>query len=196
VPQKPAGNLGSACRCVNYSDPFGLFPCPELCGGAIAGGGVIALGGLGELAGALGGIAAGAAAGTGVGVAVGGAVALGIALSRPMFPGAKISMGHGQGTWASEATGTSRTPDLPDGLTGENPREGSGSRINTDLPGDAQGVFDRLTGGQSRTEPGGHRVGPNGVRLRPGTQSKGPRVDIPAKGQRPHETIHFPPGSQ
>lgn len=115
---------------------------------------------------------------------------------RPAFPGSgKIGLGRGQGTWAAEATETNGGPELPDGLTGENPREGSGNRINTDSKRDPQQIFDELTGGQSETQPNGHQVGPNGVRLRPGSGTKGPRIDIPAKPPRPHETIHFPPGA-
>jgi len=84
--------------------------------------------------------------------------------------------------------------ELPEDLTGNNPREGSG-RTNTDLPGDSQGVFDRLSGGKSTTQPDGSKVAPNGVRFRPGQDGKGPRIDIPAKGSRSHETIHFPVGT-
>ncbi len=96
----------------------------------------------------------------------------------------------------SESEGSPTQPaanpaPLPDGLTGTNPRETSG-RINTDGAGIPEEKFDELTGGQSVTDSNGHRVGANGVRLRPGTETKGPRIDIPAKGDRKHETIHWP----
>ena len=80
---------------------------------------------------------------------------------------------------------------LPDGLTGTNPQEASG-RINTDGIGSPEEKFQELTGGQSTTDAKGHRVGANGVRFRPGTETKGPRIDIPAKGDRKHETMHWP----
>ena len=98
-----------------------------------------------------------------------------------------------EGKSDGEKKGGNSTPDLPDGLTGDNPRPGSGNRVNTDLPGGAQGVFDDLTGGKSTDQGNGTKVGSNGVRIRPGKTGEGPRVDIPAKGDRPHETIHFPP---
>jgi len=56
-------------------------------------------------------------------------------------------------------------------------------------------LLGELTGGEHTAEPDGTLVGPNGVRLRPGKEGKGPRIDIPANGSTPHETIHFPPGS-
>lgn len=83
-------------------------------------------------------------------------------------------------------------PELPDSLTGQNPREGSGKRVNTDLPGGAEELFDELSGGKSETLPDGTKVAPNGVRYRSGNEERGPRVDIPAKGTRKHETVHFP----
>lgn len=39
---------------------------------------------------------------------------------------------------------------------------------------------------------GGSRVGENGIILRPETDKSGPRIDIPAKGDKPHETLHYP----
>ena len=172
---------------VNYGDPFGLCghkgenPCPPA---ALAVGGTAALPEVGV-----------GSAGVGAELASGGVLALAtgeayLAL-RPAFPGSgKVGLGRGQGTWAAEATETNGVPELPDSLTGENPREGSGNRINTNSKRDPQEIFDELTGGQSETQPNGHQVGPNGVRLRPGTRTKGPRIDIPAKPPRPHKTIH------
>lgn len=170
---------------VNFSDPFGLCAPMPWC---------LAVAGGGSLAGAASLSGAGAAAAVAVqAVPVVGLGVMGGVLLRPAFAGAgMVTTGRGVGTWASESTGAGAVPDLPNGLTGENPRESSGKRINTDLPGGADELFDKLTGGQSKTLPDGTRVGPNGVRLRPGGESTGPRVDIPAKGQRPPETIHFP----
>ncbi|MEZ5901343.1 MAG: hypothetical protein R3D51_17835 [Hyphomicrobiaceae bacterium] len=87
----------------------------------------------------------------------------------------------------------SDAPDLPTEVTGEN-GDRQGGRINTDLPADRfPGVVDALTGGNlvADVKRPGHLVAPNGVRIRP--TAEGPRVDIPASGARPHETIHFPP---
>ena len=126
-----------------------------------------------------------------------GLAGLGVVVARPAFPGAgKVSNGRGQGTWAAEATETNGVPELPEDITGDNAQQGSGNRINTDSKRDPQEVFDELTGGHSSTDPNGHQVAPNGVRLRPGTDTKGPRIDIPARPPRPHETIHFPPGQE
>jgi hypothetical protein len=84
-------------------------------------------------------------------------------------------------------------PPLPEELIGNNPRE-AGNRSNTDMPGvnpTPEELFDKLTGGRSETLPDGTRKGPNNVRLRPDV-GEGPRLNIPANGKKPHETIHFP----
>ena len=87
-----------------------------------------------------------------------------------------------------------QAPSLPDSLIGQNARPG-GSRNQHRSPRDkpdARGVVQQLGGGgQSVTLANGTRVAPNGIRLRPDTGS-GPRIDIPANGSKPHETIHFP----
>jgi hypothetical protein len=85
---------------------------------------------------------------------------------------------------------------LPNQLVGINPRESTGQRVNTELPGsraEAEELFDRLTGGKSCVDPKtGHRVGSNGVRLRFKPDGS-PRIDIPAHNGLPPETIHFNP---
>lgn len=43
------------------------------------------------------------------------------------------------------------------------------------------------------TLPPGSRVAPNGVQIRPGSRGAGPRIDIPANGTKPPETLHYPP---
>jgi hypothetical protein len=62
--------------------------------------------------------------------------------------------------------------------------------------GNPQKDFDALTGGQSGPAgdryPPGTLIGPNGITLRPGTGGKGPRIDIPEKGPKPPETLHYP----
>ncbi len=119
---------------------------------------------------------------------------VGVGLGLLTFP-SSVADGTltGNGRTFNNATSGENLPGLPSGLTGENPRQGSGNRINTDLPGDSQGVFDGLSGGGSTAQGDGTQVAPNGVRLRPGKDGQGPRIDIPANGSRPHETIHFPP---
>jgi len=65
--------------------------------------------------------------------------------------------------------------------------------------GDAGQDFSTLTGGKSgpapagSTYPPGTQVGDNGVVLRPARGNSGPRIDIPANGAKPHETLHYPP---
>ncbi len=85
-------------------------------------------------------------------------------------------------------------PPLPEGIIGDNPKDGGG-RINTDKPAeDLPELIEDLTGGILEDDPKnpGHKVCPNKVRIRPST-GDGPRIDIPASGNKPHETIHFPP---
>lgn len=83
-------------------------------------------------------------------------------------------------------------PPLPDKIVGNNGKAGGG-RENTDLPAaDFPGTIEDLTGGNLQEEDG-QLVCPNGVRVRPGKDGQGPRIDIPANGSKPHETIHFPP---
>jgi hypothetical protein len=60
-------------------------------------------------------------------------------------------------------------------------------------------IADRtLTGGKSgpapagSTYPPGTQVGNSGIAARPATGSSGPRIDIPANGDKPHETLHYP----
>jgi len=84
-------------------------------------------------------------------------------------------------------------PELPDDIVGENPRDSTGKRKNTDLPSDKfNDIIKGLTGGVL-DEQDGQQVCPNGVRVRPGRAGQGPRIDIPGKATKPPETIHFPP---
>ncbi len=87
-------------------------------------------------------------------------------------------------------------PPVPEDLYGDNPREGTGKRKNTDKPADAfPDAVEDLTGGVLGDEQGGVKVCPNGIRIRPPVQGKGPRIDIPGNGNKPPETIHFPPNT-
>jgi hypothetical protein len=102
----------------------------------------------------------------------------------------------------------SESPPLPGGLVGTDDGKGGqqGDRVNNGPlapenggSGDAGSDFDHLTGGNSSPAsegsrlPEGSRVGENGVIYRPPNSSSGPRIDIPANGDKPHETLHYPP---
>jgi len=106
-------------------------------------------------------------------------------------------------------TGATASPavPLPPGLVGTQDDNSGlrGDRYNNGPldpahggSGDAGKDFDTLTGGKSGPAvpedryPAGTRVGDNGVALRPATDSSGPRIDIPANGDKPHETLHYP----
>ena len=174
-------------------------------GGGDNGGGVIVAGS--TATGVLPGAGSGTTSGlvrvltTGAQVAVGvisAAVIIGD-LTRPAPPGENCGA-SGTDACGDSDSGTSEptadpaaTPELPGNIIGNNGKTG-GRRINTDLPGGSGGLFDQYGGTTGIvTLPDGTKVSPNGVRLRPGSGS-GPRLDIPANGSKPHETIHFPPG--
>ncbi len=83
-------------------------------------------------------------------------------------------------------------PELPTDLVGDNAADSTGKRKNTDLPSDSfEETLKKLTGGVVQ-EDGGRQVCPNGVQIRPGKSGEGPRIDVPANGDKPPETIHFP----
>lgn len=96
---------------------------------------------------------------------------------------------------------------LPEGLVGSpDDRSETKGRVNSGPlapenggTGEAEKDFGNLTGGQSgappegSTLPEGSRVGENGIVMRPGAEGKGPRIDIPASGDKPRETLHYPP---
>jgi len=64
--------------------------------------------------------------------------------------------------------------------------------------GDAAKDFGKLTGGKSQPAPSdsslppGSRIGDNKIQIRPGKPGEGPRIDIPASGSKPIETLHYP----
>ena len=108
-----------------------------------------------------------------------------------------------------ERGGSAGAPPLPGGIVGEGSQQGGG-RINSGplLPeyggtGNAQEDFETLTGGvpgaAPPTAPEGTRAGENGIQIRPGRPAEegrpatGPRIDIPASGDKPRETLHYPP---
>ena len=101
------------------------------------------------------------------------------------------------------AAPTGATP-VPSGLVGTDQSPKSGKVNSGPLApenggtGDAGKDFGTLTGGKSgpapdgKGYPAGTQVGENGVQLRPGTATAGPRIDIPANGPKPNEVLHYP----
>lgn len=119
-------------------------------------------------------------------------------------------MGVTQTLSASSNSGQSagNVPPLPTGLVGDqtDPRAGvnpSGGKNTSGelLPqyggtGNFLDDLERLTGGTRPWQPGdkappGSLVGANGIFGRPNT-SGGFSIDIPANGNKPHETLHYP----
>lgn len=107
----------------------------------------------------------------------------------------------------NESSEAPKSPAAPGGLVGEQDAGSrtQGGRHNSGPlapenggTGNAEEDFGNLTGGASSPAPDGSRlpagsqVGENGVIYRPGTGSSGPRIDIPASGDKPHETLHYP----
>ena len=99
------------------------------------------------------------------------------------------------------------TAPLPSGLVGtQDAKSGpQGDRHNSGPLdpthggiGNAERDFGTLTGGKSgpapagKNYPPGTQVGDNGTALRPAKGDAGPRIDIPANGDKPHETLHYP----
>lgn len=108
---------------------------------------------------------------------------------------------------AANQAGSKNGPEVPGNLVGEQDGKGGaqGGRHNSGPlapenggTGDPAKDFETLTGGKSAPAPEGSRypagtqVGENGIAIRPGTEKAGPRIDIPAQGDKPHETLHYP----
>jgi len=96
-------------------------------------------------------------------------------------------------------------PPVPDLPVGENPKPGRNGGRPVSGPfapehggtGDAGQDFDHLTGGTGKPydaqgRPPGTQIGDNGIQHRPGIKGKGARIDIPAHGSKPRETLHYP----
>ncbi|WP_244121084.1 filamentous hemagglutinin N-terminal domain-containing protein [Burkholderia gladioli] len=166
-------------------------------GGAAAAGSVVAdaaTGGLNVVA-----TPAEVAAGATVGAAVGGAIGSG--LDWLGSNGGAIFNSSD-----TESAGAQDVPSVPTDLVGEQDSK-SGQRGNRNISGplspenggtgDARKDFDKLTGGQSSPAPAssnyppGTLTGPNGIAYRPGKNGSGERIDIPANGSKPHETLHY-----
>lgn len=109
---------------------------------------------------------------------------------------------------AIQNAGSSAVPEIPDDLVGDqnDPRAGvnKGGKRHTSGPlkpehggtGDFDADLDVLTGGVRPWAPGdsappGSLVGENGIFGRPSNSSGGKSIDIPAKGKKPHETLHY-----
>jgi RHS repeat-associated core domain len=109
-------------------------------------------------------------------------------------------------THSSQSPTNENSPALPGGLVGvQDGKSGQrGKRINSGPlapehggTGDSEKDFGKLTGGESHPAPIGQyapgtTVGDNGIAHRPATEDSGPRIDIPANGDKPHETLHYP----
>ncbi len=85
-------------------------------------------------------------------------------------------------------------PPIPSEIYGNKPRNTSGKRVATDLPAEEfERALKDLTGGRlGKTDKPGRSECPNGVGVRAPAAGKGPRIDVPANGSKPPETIHFP----
>ena len=167
-------------------------------GGILAGGGSVAAdvvtGGL-NIAATPTEVAAGSAAGGALGNRIG-------ALLNSDNSGDSAASNDTSVADADSSTG----PSLPSDLVGEQDSK-SGQRGNRNISGplspanggtgDALQDFDKLTGGQSSPAPAdsnyppGTLIGPNGIAYRPGSNGSGARIDIPANGSKPHETLHY-----
>jgi uncharacterized protein RhaS with RHS repeats len=98
--------------------------------------------------------------------------------------------------------GGDKAPAVPDKLVGtvDDKSGQQGGRVNNGPlapdnggTGDAAKDFGKLTGGkigESGKYPGVR--GENGIGMRPGKEGEGPRIDIPANGNKPAETLHYP----
>jgi filamentous hemagglutinin len=145
------------------------------------------------------------------GAAVGGA--FGSTLDWLSAHGGAIFSSNGSDTNTTAAGGsgtdsTTKAPSLPSDLVGDqsDPRAGpnKGGNRHTSGPltpenggtGDYDQDLETLTGGTRPWQPGdkappGSQVGQNGIFGRPQNSSGGKSIDIPANGDKPHETLHY-----
>lgn len=99
-------------------------------------------------------------------------------------------------------------PDVPNGLVGDQSDDRAGpnksGKRHTSGPltpenggtGDYETDLETLTGGtrpagEGDSAPPGSQVGENGIFGRPENSTGGASIDIPAKGDKPHETLHY-----
>ncbi|MNQ95088.1 hypothetical protein D3C85_1106320 [compost metagenome] len=99
-------------------------------------------------------------------------------------------------------------PPLPEGLVGVQDGRGGRDRDKehnsgplapeSGGTGSAEGDFEVLGGPNGQPAAEGSRgapgriIAPNGVQIRPNGRN-GPRIDIPANGDKPREVLHYPP---
>jgi len=98
--------------------------------------------------------------------------------------------------WEKIASNNEEAPALPTGIVGDEPRatgKYGGKAIGTSLPSDKfADTVKELTGGVVSTpDSKGRSTSPNGVSVRTGGKD-GPRIEVPANGEKPPEIIHFP----
>ena len=120
--------------------------------------------------------------------------------------GIKATTGRSLGALLYDAIhNDSSAPELPTDLVGDqsDDRAGQsrGKRHNSGPltpenggSGNAEDDFEKLTGGTGKPVEGrkeGTRKGDNGVTIRPGKEGEGLRIDIPANGDKPPETLHY-----
>ncbi len=138
-----------------------------------------------------------------VGCAVGVAVTIAVG-AKALSDTAKIlqSTSSNSSSSGSGQQGGDKAPPVPDKLVGtvDDKSGQQGGRVNNGPLGpdnggtrDAAKDFGKLTGGkigESGKYPGVR--GENGIGMRPGKEGEGPRIDIPANGNKPAETLHYP----
>ena len=161
-------------------------------GGVLAGGGSVpadvVTGGL-NIAATPAEVAAGSAAGAALGNRIG-------ALLNSNDSG-------GDTTASSDGDTNTNVPSLPTDLVGDqsDPRAGpnkSGTRVTSGPltpENGGTGYYDKdlntLTGGTRPWQPGDSAPPGNGIFGRPQNSSGGQSIDIPANGDKPHETLHY-----
>ncbi|MDP4076703.1 RHS repeat-associated core domain-containing protein [Acidovorax sp. A1169] len=111
--------------------------------------------------------------------------------------------------WMLSEGGGGSVPPLPNDLVGDQgdpragPNRGGGKHtsgpLRPDLGGNGNFLddLDVVTGGTRPWRPGdkappGSLVGENGIFGRPSNSGGGQSIDIPANGNKPHETLHYP----
>ena len=156
-----------------------------------------------QLAGALGAGFAPETGGVSLGIAVG---FVGTMLAAEYLAAHPIHLSSSNEPAPTPPAATPTAP-VPSGLVGtQDGKSGqAGGRHNSGPldpahggSGDAARDFNTLTGGKTGPAPAGSnyppgtQVGDNGISLRPARGNSGPRIDIPANGGKPHETLHYP----
>lgn len=100
-------------------------------------------------------------------------------------------------------SGSPPLPDHPVGAVDGKSRQQGGRILSGPLApeyggtGNSEKDFENLTGGKSGPAPEGKNYPPgtlqgeNGITHRPATEKSGPRIEVPANGDKPHETLHY-----